>query len=78
MMVQLPQERLVLRLPPAERAEADIVPIQVHLHAQFLHFFRKHQLPSMAKPRLLLSIWMVAAAISLTDAEFASLDRKRR
>ena len=28
MVVQLPQERLVLRLPPAEPVDADLVPIQ--------------------------------------------------
>ena len=33
MMVQLPQERLVLRLPPAEPVDADLVPIEVHLHS---------------------------------------------
>src|SRR3954467_14044612 len=33
MMVQLPQERLGLRLPPAEPVDADLVPLQGHLHA---------------------------------------------
>ena len=32
MMVQLPQERLVLRLPPPTPIDTDRVPIQVHLH----------------------------------------------
>ena len=33
MMVQLPQKRLVLRLPPAQPVDADLVPIEVHLYA---------------------------------------------
>src|SRR5512135_3168081 len=32
-MVQFPQEWLVLRLPPAKLVDADLVPIQVHLHS---------------------------------------------
>src|SRR5215471_7377821 len=32
-MVKLPQERLVLWLPPPEPVDADRVPIPVHLHA---------------------------------------------
>src|SRR3954447_14409262 len=33
MMVQLPQKRLVLRLPPAKPVDADLIPIEVHLHS---------------------------------------------